>query len=117
MSSSDNSIPWPKMRGDFRNTGCRIFRWSPQPGSSIRYVDTNAWSPAGSLSLINATPVIGSDETIYVGSSNFIFYACTETGLVYPYRDNNDPNIVDSAACLISDAQLFFPVGTLVCIL
>ncbi len=111
MSSSDNSIPWPKMRGDFRNTGCRIFGWSPQPGSSIRYVDTNAWSPAGSLSLINATPVIGSDETIYVGSSNFIFYACTETGLVYPYRDNNDPNIVDSAACLISDAQLFFPCG------
>lgn len=111
MSSSGNIAPWPKMRGDFRNTGCRIFQWTPLLGSSIRHVDTNDKEWSDSLSLINATPIIGSDETIYVGSSNFIFYAWTENGSVYPYRDNKNPNIVDSAGCLTCDGRLFFPCG------
>src|ERR1051326_2512784 len=116
MASLDKSIQWPKMRADSRNTGCRIFQLSIVPGSPVRHVDTNQINndgkPPEAFSLINATPIIGPDGTVYVGSSNFTFYAWTEDGSVYPYRDEAaDASIVDSAGCLTSNSNLFFPCG------
>jgi outer membrane protein assembly factor BamB len=117
MASLDKSIQWPKMRADSRNTGSRIFQLNILPGAPIRHVDTNQINtnngkPPEAFSLINATPIIGPDGTVYVGSSNFTFYAWTEDGSVYPYRDKPaDASIVDSAGCLTSNSKLFFPCG------
>ena len=69
-------VPWVSMRGNRQNTGVSPlvgFNFAPNGRTPIlAWADTNQ----DGLSLINATPVIGAGDVVYVGSSNnhFIFF-------------------------------------------
>ena len=93
------------MRGNSRNTGARVFAWDGRP-RAIRVLDTGQLSQ--SLSLINATPIVGPDETIYAGSSNNHFFVFPVSGrsLAHPLG-----SIVDSAGCFVNASTLYFPCG------
>jgi outer membrane protein assembly factor BamB len=95
---------WPSMRGNRRNSGARLFDWDGVP-RQIRSLDTTSLT---GLSLINATPVVGPDETIYVGSSNRYFFAFPANS---QHVANRVGNIVDSAACFVNPSTLYFPCG------
>jgi outer membrane protein assembly factor BamB len=95
---------WPSMRGDRRNSGFRVFRWDGVP-RAIRSLDTTRLT---GLSLINATPIVGADETIYVGSSNQYFFAFLANSQSVSSKVGG---IVDSAGCFVNQSALYFPCG------
>lgn len=98
---------WPSMRGNSRNTGARLFTWDGVR-RPIRHLDTAAPNVTNRLSLINATPIVGPDETIYIGSSSNFFFA---------FRADNGfgkwslGGIVDSAGCFTNAGTIYFPCG------
>ncbi len=102
-------VPWVSMRGNRQNTGVSpLVRLHFTPASRapiLAAADTNR----DGLSLINATPVIGPGDVVYVGSSNNHFYSFdppsqTLTGVTLG-------NIVNSAGCFVSPELLYFPCG------
>ena len=102
-------VPWVSMRGNRQNTGVSPlvgFRFTSSGRAPIlAAADTNS----DGLSLINATPIIGPGDKVYVGSSNNHFYSFdppsqTLAGVALG-------NIVNSAGCFISPDLLYFPCG------
>jgi outer membrane protein assembly factor BamB len=67
----DAASPWPEMRHDSHNTG-----FSPIVD---RYRGGRPWAFATAGSIF-ATPVIGADGTIYIGSADHSFYAIAPDG-------------------------------------
>jgi outer membrane protein assembly factor BamB len=63
-----SSAPWPRFRRDLQSSGA-----SPLSSNGT---GTLLWSfPTGSM--VVASPVIGSDNTVYIGSQTGVFYALT----------------------------------------
>ena len=81
--------PWPEMRRDSRNTAS-----SPIHG---RYRGDRPWKFATKRGIFS-TPVIGGDDTIYVGSADHDFYALRPDGsLLWKFRTGG---IIDAAAAI-----------------
>ena len=81
--------PWPEMRRDSRNTAS-----SPVRG---RYLGGRPWAFATKRGIFS-TPVIGGDDTIYVGSADRNFYALRPDGtLAWRFRTGG---IIDAAGAI-----------------
>jgi outer membrane protein assembly factor BamB len=107
-------VPWVTMRGNRQNTGISPlvgFTYTPRKGTApfLSYADTN---PDG-LSLINATPIIGPGDIVYIGSSNNHFYSFSPQATNNPVTPVSfaPGNIVDSAGCFLNPTTIFFPCG------
>jgi outer membrane protein assembly factor BamB len=104
-------VPWVTMRGNRQNTGVSPlvgFKYTENSNPALAWVSTN---PQG-LSLINATPIIGAGDVVYIGSSNNYLYSFdpkkTKGQQLVPKLLGN---IVDSAGCFLTPDHLFFPCG------
>ncbi|HEY7267138.1 MAG TPA: PQQ-binding-like beta-propeller repeat protein [Solirubrobacterales bacterium] len=81
--------PWPEMRRDSRNTAS-----SPIRG---RYRGGRPWAFATKRGIFS-TPVIGGDDTVYVGSADQSFYALRPDGsLAWRFRTGG---IIDAAGAI-----------------
>jgi outer membrane protein assembly factor BamB len=81
--------PWPEMRRDSRNTASSPIR--------ARYKGGRPWAVATKRGIFS-TPVIGGDDTIYVGSADQSFYALRPDGsLSWRFRTGG---IIDAAAAI-----------------
>ena len=86
--------PWPEMRRDSLNTAS-----SPIRG---RYRGGAPWAFATKRGIFS-TPVIGGDDTIYVGSADHVFYALRPDGrLLWRFRTGG---IIDAAAAIATPAK------------
>ncbi len=81
--------PWPSFRRDRRNTGR-----SPLPAV---YHGDHPWAFKTGKGIFS-TPVIGGDDTIYVGSADHYFYAVAPNGV--PKWRFKTGELIDSAAVL-----------------
>ena len=81
--------PWPEMRRDSRNTAS-----SPIHG---RYRGAEPWAFATKRGIFS-TPVIGGDDTVYVGSADHVFYALRPDGR--PLWKFATGGIIDAAAAI-----------------
>ena len=81
--------PWPEMRRDSRNTAS-----SPIHG---RYRGGRPWAFATKRGIFS-TPVIGGDNTVYVGSADHVFYALRPDGR--PLWKFSTGGIIDAAAAI-----------------
>jgi outer membrane protein assembly factor BamB len=81
--------PWPQMRRDSRNAAT-----SPIRG---RYRGDEPWSFRTGRGIFS-TPVLGDDETVYVGSADHAFYALDRRG--HPVWRLRTGGIIDAAAAL-----------------
>ncbi len=90
------------MRGSLSNHGRANVPFVPAETSTIFHVPTGK--------AIFSTPVIGPDETIYVGSADTVFYAIDplkrETRWTFRAGD-----IIDSAACIDKRGTVYVPSG------
>ncbi len=91
--------PWPEMRRDSRNTAS-----SPVRG---RYRGGRPWAFATKRGIFS-TPVIGGDDTIYVGSADHVFYALRPDGtLLWRFRTGG---IIDAAAAIAKHSKALHTV-------
>ena len=107
---SPPGIPWMSMRGNPQNTGISPFvgfRSTPNDSPILSSTDTNHEG----LSLINATPIIGPGDIIYVGSFNKHFYSFAPRSPHQTLENVMAGNIVDSAGCFTSPELFYFPCG------
>ena len=105
-------VPWVSMRGNRQNTGISPLVGFNFTNNGKTPILSSADTNQDGISLINATPIIGTvgtDEVVFIGSSNNHFYSfdpITKT-LVGASLDN----IVDSAGTFFTADQIFFPGG------
>lgn len=94
--------PWPCMRADARNSGRSPLLRAPYAAPAS--AELRRWSTGNG---IFSTPVIGADETIYVGSADKRFYAFDPvTGAVrWSYATGE---CIDSAGCIAADGTIYF---------
>jgi outer membrane protein assembly factor BamB len=87
---TEPGAPWPSMRHDRKNTGRSPIRGRYHRGD-------RPWSFRTGKGVFS-TPVVGADETVYVGSADTWFYALGRGGrLRWRYKTGE---IIDSAAVL-----------------
>ncbi len=96
--------PWPCMRGNARNTGK-----SPLVSGDAGFERAGAmvlrrWRTGNG---IFSTPVVGEDETIYVGSADKLFYALDPvSGDQRWTRETGE--CIDCAGCIDADGTIWF---------
>ncbi|TFG05187.1 MAG: hypothetical protein EU536_02775 [Promethearchaeota archaeon] len=103
-SSYPTGAPWPCMRGDTRNTGCRRNLTWENPGITPKATHFRTGNA------IFSTPVIDSEECIFVGSADHKFYSFD------PHEEielwNHDlAEIIDSAGCIGKDGTVYIAAG------
>src|SRR5262249_46094927 len=91
--------PWPMFRHDVQHTGRSPFLGPQMP--HLRW--------ASALGAIESSPAIGSDGTIYVGSTDGTLYAVTPTGT--PKWTFATGNAISSSPALGRDGTLYLYVG------
>ncbi|NVM55104.1 MAG: PQQ-like beta-propeller repeat protein [Candidatus Helarchaeota archaeon] len=99
-----SNAPWPTMRGDIRNSGClKNLKWE-NPGiapKAIHFRTKNA---------IFSTPIIDSEEQLFVGSADHKFYAIDpHEGIELWEHDVGE--IIDSAGCVGKDDTVYIAAG------
>lgn len=104
------NIPWPIMRGDRRSSGrSRSFEVPGDlpEGPAVRFLDTREIGDNGGRPrTINATPIIGPDDLVIVGSVDEHIYGFSPTRqepLIWPAG-----HIVDSAGVFEEDGATFY---------
>jgi outer membrane protein assembly factor BamB len=94
---------WPKYRGDIHNTG-------QGKGSGawnfLRWVTT-----AGITNRVEASPVIGSDGTIYIGADDGKVYAIDGTTGIIHWAVTVESEGVDSSAAIGFDGTIYVGAG------
>ena len=96
--------PWPCMRGNPRNTGrSPLVRGDAGFGEALAMV-FRCW-PTGNG--IFSTPIIGADETLYVGSADKHFYALDPATGEQRWRFETG-ECIDSAGCIAEDGTVYF---------
>lgn len=93
---------WPSMRGDFRNQGRMRVAPEYRDDLGIRHFRTG--------NAIFSTPVIGSDETVYVGSADHVFYAFDPIGNRVKWS-HDAGEVIDSASTIGEDGSIYVPSG------
>ncbi|HRH93206.1 MAG TPA: PQQ-binding-like beta-propeller repeat protein, partial [Candidatus Peribacteria bacterium] len=94
--------PWPCMRGNIRNDGRAAYRATLRPELAVRRFKTG--------NAVFSTPVIGADETVYVGSADKTFYAFDPLSGAERWKFQAG-EVIDSAACIGPDGTVFVPGG------
>lgn len=90
------------MRGNLRNTGTLAKSIAKRDGLQVRRFQTG--------NAVFSTPVIGGDETVYIGSADARMYAFDGmTGAVRWTKRLGE--VIDSAACIGSDGTVYVPCG------
>jgi len=96
--------PWPTMRGDMRNSGSlKNLKWE-NPGiiPKVTHFKTG--------NAIFSTPIIDSEERVYVGSADHKFYAFDpHEGVELWEKDVGE--IIDSAGCIGKDGTIYIAAG------
>jgi outer membrane protein assembly factor BamB len=108
MSNDDLGAPWPVMRGNPQNTGRSPLTGKARPGGRQELRSHDTWGT------INATPVLGPGDVIFVGSANDNFYVFdphAEPGSSGNPQVYGTENIIDSAACILARNRVFFASG------
>lgn len=96
----DPASPWPKFRGDARQSGRSALR----PAASER----EPWIfPTGQG--VFSPPVVGGDGTVYVGSADHAFYAIGADGALRWRFETG--GVIDSAALLDDRGRVYVPSG------
>ncbi len=96
--------PWPCMRGNPRNTGrSPLVRGDAGFGEASSMV-FRCW-PTGNG--IFSTPIIGADETLYVGSADKHFYAFEPVSGEQRWRFETG-ECIDCAGCIAQDGTVYF---------
>lgn len=99
----DPNSPWPCMRADWRNTGT-----SPLLGHDVGErpdgLTMRRWSTGNG---VFSTPIIGSDETVYVGSADKMFYALDPVSGAERWRVATG-ECIDCAGALAEDGTIYF---------
>lgn len=93
---------WPSMRGDFRNQGRMRVAPEYRDDLGIRHFRTG--------NAIFSTPVIGSDETVYVGSADHVFYAFDPIENRTKWS-HDVGEVIDSASTIGEDGSIYVPSG------
>ncbi len=97
-----HTAAWPSMRGDHQNRGRMLVEAEFRNDLGIRHFRTG--------NAIFSTPVIGSDETIYVGSADHVVYALDPIGNCERWR-HEVGEVIDSAATIGEDGSVYVPTG------
>ena len=100
----DALAPWPCMRGNPRNTGRSPLVRGDQGFVRAEPMALRFW-PTGNG--IFSTPVVGADETIYVGSADRHFYALEPGSGEQRWRFETG-ECIDSAGCIAADGTVYF---------
>lgn len=96
----DPASPWPKFRGDARQSG----RSAVRPAAS----DRRPWTFATGKGIFSS-PVIDGDGTVYIGSADQAFYAIRRDGsLAWRFATGE---VIDSAALLDDRGRVYVPSG------
>lgn len=90
------------MRADVHNSGCSPLLQHPNP--LLGEVRLRRWSTGNG---IFSTPVIGADETIYVGSADKNFYAFDPVSGLKRWSFPTG-ECIDSAGCIAADGTVYF---------
>ncbi len=90
------------MRGNIRNDGRAAYAAVLRPDMRVRRFRTD--------NAVFSTPVIGADETVYVGSADKNFYAFDPVAGTERWRFATG-EVIDSAACIGPDDTLYVPGG------
>lgn len=96
------TVPWPSMRGDFQNRGRMRVAPEYRDDLGIRHFRTG--------NAIFSTPVIGTDETIYVGSADHVFYALDPIANATKWTKDVG-EVIDSASTIGDDGSIYVPSG------
>jgi len=99
----DSKAPWPGARRDELNSGrADEIRPSLMRGQS----PARAWAFQTGGPVYSA-PVVGADDTVYVGSADGFFYAIgRDGGLRWSFRTGR---LIDSGAALSADGRVYIP--------
>jgi outer membrane protein assembly factor BamB len=90
--------PWPMFGNNLKHTGLSSYDTRDNPGKIVWEYDTDFE--------ISASPVIGSDGTIYIGSGDVYFYALNKNGtLKWKFYSGY---YISSTAALASDGSIYF---------
>lgn len=100
-----DEAPWPCMRGNIRNSG--VLRNFDKIDVSDENHDVMHFTTGNA---IFSTPVIGKDETIYVGSADHKFYALDPLKSEVLW-EKEYVEIVDSAACIDKKGKIYIGAG------
>lgn len=102
-SAYDPGAAWPCMRADRRNSGVSPLLGTaigpPPPGLGLR-----RWSTGNG---VFSTPVIGADETVYVGSADKSFYALDPVSGRERWRFATG-ECIDCAGAIATDGTVYF---------
>jgi outer membrane protein assembly factor BamB len=101
----DPASPWPCMRGNPRNTGRSPVVRGDGGFERAQAQVFRCW-PTGNG--IFSTPVIGADETIYVGSADKRFYALDPASGEQRWSFETG-ECIDCAGAIASDGTIWFP--------
>jgi outer membrane protein assembly factor BamB len=94
---------WPKYRGDIRNTG------QGQGSGALNFL---RWvTDAGMTDRVEASPVIGSDGTIFIGADDGKVYAIDGTTGVIHWAVTVQSEGVDSSAAIGFDGTIYVGAG------
>ena len=96
--------PWPCMRGNPRNTGISPLVTGDAGFEPAAEMAVRRWRTGNG---IFSTPVIGDDETIYVGSADKRFYALDPVSGKRRW-DFATGECIDCAGCIADDGTVYF---------
>ena len=92
--------PWPKFRGDARQTGRGTVHGTSTKGALWKFATGKG---------VFSSPVVGADGTIYIGSADRYFYALTPDGAVKWKHQTGE--IIDSSALLDDRGRVYVGSG------
>jgi outer membrane protein assembly factor BamB/DNA-binding MarR family transcriptional regulator len=98
-SGLQEGSPWPKFRGNVRNTGLSPYDTSGNPG-------TEKWNYTIGWPIERASPSVSSDGTVYIGAGDDKLYAFTPKG-TYKWNFTTGDDIQSSAAIGL-DGTIYF---------
>lgn len=98
----DTAPAWASMRGGHRNTGRMAVAPVFRDDLGIRRFTTG--------NAVFSTPVVGADETLYVGSADHVVYAFDPIANATRWtRDVGE--VIDTAGCIGADGTVYVPTG------
>jgi outer membrane protein assembly factor BamB len=92
--------PWPKFRGDARQTGRSPFAHAATSSAPWKFATAKG---------IFSSPIVGADETVYIGSADRKFRAIDHTGKLKWEVETGE--IIDSSGLLDDAGHVFFGSG------
>lgn len=96
--------PWPSMRGNARNTGKSPLVFGDGGFQRAEPMAFRRWQTGNG---IFSTPIVGADETIYVGSADKLFYALDPVSGEQRWTHETG-ECIDCAGCIDREGTVWF---------